>query len=92
LIIEEQVTSIYIGINGYLDVLETSRVKKFLVQLREYLMTNKPQFTEIVHSTNFFIEQVENILKEIIKEVCGGFKRSLDFGNRQGVLFLVLEV
>jgi F-type H+-transporting ATPase subunit alpha len=68
LTVEEQVATIYTGVNGYLDVLETGQVKKFLVQLREYVMTNKPQFTEIVRSTKFFTEQVENILKEAIKE------------------------
>ena len=43
-------------------------MKKFLVQLREYLITNKPQFVEIVRSTKIFTEQAENILKEAIKE------------------------
>ncbi|CAK9252472.1 unnamed protein product [Sphagnum jensenii] len=68
LTVEEQVATIYTGVNGYSDVLETGQVKKFLVQLREYLMTNKPQFTEIVRSTKIFTEQAENILKEAIKE------------------------
>ncbi len=68
LTVEEQVATIYTGVNGYLDVLETCQVKKFLVQLREYLMTNKPQFTEIVRSTKKIREQAENILKEAIKE------------------------
>jgi F-type H+-transporting ATPase subunit alpha len=68
LTVEEQVATIYTGVNGYLDVLETSQVKKFLVQLREYLMTNKPQFTKIVRSTKKITEQAENILKEAIKE------------------------
>ncbi|CAM6042347.1 unnamed protein product [Sphagnum compactum] len=66
--VEEQVATIYTGVNGYLDVLETGQVKKFLVQLREYLITNKPQFTKIVRSTKIFTEQAENILKEAIKE------------------------
>jgi len=68
LTVEEQVATIYTGVNGYLDVLETGQVKKFLVQLREYLITNKPQFTKIVRSTKIFTEQAENILKEAIKE------------------------
>jgi F-type H+-transporting ATPase subunit alpha len=59
LTVEEQVATIYTGVNGYLDVLETGQVKKFLVQLCEYLMTTKPQFTEIVRSTKFFIEQAK---------------------------------
>jgi F-type H+-transporting ATPase subunit alpha len=68
LTVEEQVATIYTGVNGYLDVLETGQVKKFLVQLREYLMTNKPQFTEIERSTKKFTKQAKNILKEAIKE------------------------
>jgi len=68
LTVEEQVVTIYTGVNGYLNVLETGQVKKFLVQLREYLIINKPQFTEIVRSTKFFTKQAENILKEAIKE------------------------
>jgi len=60
------VATVYTGVNGYLDVLETSQVKKFLVQLCEYLMTNKPQFTEIIRSTKIFTEQTENILKEFL--------------------------
>jgi len=61
-----RVATIYTGVNGYLDVLETSQVKKFLIQLCEYLMTNKLQFTEIVCSTKNFTEQTKNILKEFL--------------------------
>ena len=66
--VAEQVATIYTGVNGYLDVLEPEQVKKFLVQLREYITTNKPQFVEIIVSTKVFTEQAENILKEAIKE------------------------
>nr|YP_009193404.1 ATPase alpha subunit [Takakia lepidozioides]UPM51625.1 ATPase alpha subunit [Takakia lepidozioides] len=68
LTVEEQVATTYTGVNGYLDVSETGQVKKFLVQLREYLITNKPQFTEIIRSTKIFTEQAEIIPKEAIKE------------------------
>lgn len=68
LTVEEQVATIYIGVNGYLDILEIGQVKKFLVQFREYLITNKPQFTEMIRSTKVFTEQAEFILKEAIKE------------------------
>jgi len=66
--VEEQVATIYTGVNGYLDILETGQVKKFLIQLREYIATNKPQFIEIVRSTKTFTEQAEKILEEAIKE------------------------
>nr|QYB18657.1 ATP synthase subunit alpha [Conocephalum conicum]QYB18744.1 ATP synthase subunit alpha [Conocephalum conicum] len=66
--VEEQIATIYTGVNGYLDMLETGQVKKFLIQLREYLVTNKPQFAEIISSTKVFTEQAENLLKEAITE------------------------
>nr|YP_009863038.1 ATPase alpha subunit [Anthoceros agrestis]QKD76494.1 ATPase alpha subunit [Anthoceros agrestis] len=68
LAVEEQVATIYTGVNGYSDVLEVEQVKKFLVQLREYLITNKPQFIEIIRSTKVFTEEAEIILKEATKE------------------------
>ncbi|KAH7291190.1 hypothetical protein KP509_29G005400 [Ceratopteris richardii] len=66
--VEEQVATIYAGVNGYLDVLNVDQVKRFLVQLREYVTTNKPDFSEIIRSTKTFTEQAETILKEAIKE------------------------
>nr|WVH13677.1 ATP synthase CF1 alpha subunit [Tectaria coadunata] len=66
--VEEQVATIYTGVNGYLDVPKVEQVKRFLVQLREYLVTNKPEFGEITRSTKVFTEQAETLLKEAIKE------------------------
>lgn len=66
--VEEQVATIYTGVNGYLDLLDVEQVKRFLVQLREYVTTNKPQFGEIIRSTKMFTEQAEILLKEAIKE------------------------
>ncbi len=66
--VEEQVATIYTGVNGYLDILEVGQVKRFLIQLREYVTTNKSQFGEIVRSTKTFTEQAETISKEAIKE------------------------
>nr|YP_009426235.1 ATP synthase CF1 alpha subunit [Diplazium bellum]ASU94927.1 ATP synthase CF1 alpha subunit [Diplazium bellum] len=64
----EQVATTYTGVNGYLDVPEVEQVKRFLVQLREYVITNKPQFGEITRSTKVSTEQAETLLKEAIKE------------------------
>nr|YP_010933363.1 CF1 alpha subunit of ATP synthase [Streptosarcina arenaria]WKT08814.1 CF1 alpha subunit of ATP synthase [Streptosarcina arenaria] len=66
--VEEQVATIYTGINGYLDSLDVSQVKPFLVQLREYISTNKSEFTRLVRSTKTFSSEAEAILKEAIKE------------------------
>ncbi|GJW51747.1 ATP synthase CF1 alpha subunit [Tanacetum coccineum] len=66
--VEEQILTIYTGTNGYLDSLEVGQVRKFLVELRTYLKTNKPQFQEIISSTKTFTEDAEAILKEAIQE------------------------
>nr|YP_009549605.1 ATP synthase CF1 alpha subunit [Goniophlebium niponicum]AYW16851.1 ATP synthase CF1 alpha subunit [Goniophlebium niponicum] len=66
--VEEQVATIYTGVNGYLDVPEVEQVKRFLVQLREYVITNKPEFGEITRSAKVFTEQAETLLREAIKE------------------------
>ncbi|PWA48252.1 ATP synthase CF1 alpha subunit, chloroplast [Artemisia annua] len=66
--VEEQILTIYTGTNGYLNSLEVGQVRKFLVELRTYLKTNKPQFQEIISSTKTFTEDAEAILKEAIQE------------------------
>jgi F-type H+/Na+-transporting ATPase subunit alpha len=66
--VEEQVATIFTGVNGFLDVLEVSQVKPFLVGLREYIVTNKPQFIEIVRSTKTFTDEAQAILKAAIQE------------------------
>ncbi|CAN2059690.1 unnamed protein product [Malus fusca] len=43
-------------------------VRKFLVELRTYLKTNKPQFQEIISSTKTFTDEAEALLKEAIQE------------------------
>ena len=68
LALEDQVASIYAGTNGYLDVLSVEQVRSFLVGLRQYLVTNKPKYGDIVRSTNAFNDEAQNLLKEALKE------------------------
>ncbi|KAL2930978.1 ATP synthase subunit alpha chloroplastic [Bienertia sinuspersici] len=68
LTVEEHVMTIYTGTNGYLDSLELEQVRKYLVELRTYVKTNKPEFQEILSSTKEFTEEAEALLKEAIQE------------------------
>ena len=68
LTVDEQIMTIYTGTNGYLDSLEIEQVRKFLVELRTYVKTNKPQFQEIISSTKTFTPEAEALLKEAIQE------------------------
>jgi len=66
--VEEQVATIYTGVNGYLDVIEVNQVRNFLAELRQYITTNKPQFGAIIREKKAFTEEAQAILKEAIKE------------------------
>jgi len=62
--LEDQVTTIYAGTNGYLDNLPVNEVRSFLVELRQYLSTNKSKYGELIRETNALNEEAEGLLKE----------------------------
>ena len=62
--LEDQVTTIYAGTNGYLDSLPVNEVRSFLVELRQYLSTNKSKYGELIRETNTLNEEAEALLKE----------------------------
>nr|UEN67774.1 ATP synthase CF1 alpha subunit [Ulva californica] len=62
--LEDQVTTIYAGTNGYLDNLPVNEVRSFLVELRQYLSTNKSKYGELIRETNTLNEEAEALLKE----------------------------
>lgn len=67
--LEDQVSTIYAGTNGYLDTLPVTEVRPFLVELRQYLTTNKPQYGAILRETEAFSEEAETLLKEGLTEL-----------------------
>ena len=75
--IAEQVGLIYTGINGHLDELPLTSVKKYCSSLLDYLKTNKLKYSEIIASTLQFTEEAETLLKEAITESKEKFKATL---------------
>ena len=66
--VAQQVALIYTGINGYLDDLEVTDVKKYCATLISYLSTSQASFTNIVSTTNQFTDEAEASLKEAISQ------------------------
>jgi F-type H+-transporting ATPase subunit alpha len=66
--VDLQVATIYTGTKGHLDSLAVAQVRPFLAGLRDYLKTNKPQFSEMVLSSKKFSEEAEEMLKAAIEE------------------------
>nr|YP_636267.1 ATP synthase CF1 alpha subunit [Tupiella akineta]Q3ZJ00.1 RecName: Full=ATP synthase subunit alpha, chloroplastic; AltName: Full=ATP synthase F1 sector subunit alpha; AltName: Full=F-ATPase subunit alpha [Tupiella akineta]AAV80689.1 CF1 alpha subunit of ATP synthase [Tupiella akineta] len=71
LALEDQVSTIYAGINGYLDGIPVENVRAFLVELRQYLASSKPKYGQILRDTEAFTEEAESILKEALVELTG---------------------
>lgn len=76
LVVSDQVSTIYTGINGYLDDIEVESVKAFLSGLREYINTSNPSFKQIIDSTKTFTPEAESILKKSILEYKKTFANS----------------
>ncbi|TYG94649.1 hypothetical protein ES288_A11G205100v1 [Gossypium darwinii] len=56
------------------EQIKIGQVRKFLVELRTYLKTNKPQFQEIISSTKTFTEEAETLLKDAIQDQMERFR------------------
>jgi F-type H+-transporting ATPase subunit alpha len=66
--LSEQVASIYIGTNGYLDSLAVENVRSFLTGFRSFLASDFPKFNEILSTTETFTPEAESILKEAVTQ------------------------
>lgn len=69
--LSDQIATIYAGINGYLDKLSVEKVRPFLVGFRQYLSNTK--FEQIVESQKQLTDEIEDILKESLKEYLNEF-------------------
>ena len=67
--LEDQVSTIYAGTNGYLDTIPVNEVRSFLIELRQYLATSKPKYGEIIRESLQFTAEAETILKESLTEL-----------------------
>jgi F-type H+-transporting ATPase subunit alpha len=66
--LEDQVTTIFSGTNGYLDKIQVDDVRPFLIGLRQYLASKKPKYGEILQSTKALTDEAQGLLKEAIVE------------------------
>ena len=64
--VEEQVTAIYAGVNGYLDDIPTADVARFQEELREQLRTEGSILNEI-RETNDLPDEVEQKLRQEVE-------------------------
>ena len=73
--VEEQVATIFTGVNGYLDTIAVDQVPEFLLGLREYVNT-KTNFVDTVKSDGKFSPAAEETLIKAIKTYTETFELS----------------
>ena len=65
--LENQVSIIFAGTNGYLDKIEMENVSSYLGSLKDSLKEVKSKFGDVILSTNDFTKDEENVLKDILE-------------------------
>jgi len=66
--VEEQVVTIYTGINGYLDDIAVDDVKEFLMKLRGYIKSSVPTLLSGIKSEKKLSPEAEETLKKAITD------------------------
>ena len=66
--VEEQVVTIYTGINGYLDDVPVEGVKEFLIKLRGYIKSSVPTLLSTIKGEKKLSPESEETLKKAIAD------------------------
>lgn len=66
--VEEQVVTIFTAVNGYLDDVELSKVKKFESEFLQYLRSSRPQILEGIRNEKVLSDQLTEQLKAALAE------------------------
>lgn len=72
--LEEQVMSIYTGVNGYLDDLPVDKVREFEAEFLKFMRTQRPDVGEAIKKDMEIKPETEAKLKSAIEEFKKGFK------------------
>lgn len=66
--VEEQVISIFSGVNGYLDGVEVKQIKDFENKLLTVVKTQKPEYLEEIRKNKEISEDLDKKLREFLNE------------------------
>ena len=64
--VAEQVVSVYSGVKGYLDSIDTSQISSFEKGLLELVKSEKPEILESIQKSGKIEENTEKLLSEVI--------------------------
>jgi len=64
--VAEQVVTIYAGVKGYLDSIDTNQIRSFEKGLLELVKSEKPEILESIQKSGKIEEDIDKILSEVI--------------------------
>jgi len=64
--VAEQVVTIYAGVKGYLDSIDTSQIRSFEKGLLELVKSEKPEILESIQKSGKIEDDIDKILSEVI--------------------------
>ena len=64
--VAEQVVTIYAGVKGYLDSIDTTQIRSFEKGLLELVKSEKPEILESIQKSGKIEEDIDKILSEVI--------------------------
>jgi len=64
--VAEQVVSVYSGVKGYLDSIDTGQIRSFEKGLLELVKSEKPEILESIQKSGKIEENTEKLLSEVI--------------------------
>ena len=68
LVVEEQIASIYVGVNGFLDDIATNAILKFEAEYMAYLKSSKPEILSEIREKKTISDELAGKLKSAIQE------------------------
>lgn len=74
--VEQQVVSVYLGTNGFLDTIAVQDIKRFEKEALEYFEVKYPKIFESIRNTFDLTEETAEELKKAASEFLGVFKKS----------------
>nr|YP_009398892.1 ATP synthase CF1 subunit alpha [Cliftonaea pectinata]ARW68002.1 ATP synthase CF1 subunit alpha [Cliftonaea pectinata] len=73
ILVQDQIAMIYAGVNGHLDNIELSKVKDFVIALRQDLNNSKPEFGQSIINSKKLTPESEELLNQSIQDVQQAF-------------------
>ena len=67
--VAEQVISVYCGVKGYLDDVDTKDISNFEIKILKKCKDEKPEIFDTITSSGKLDEKSEELLVEIIKDL-----------------------